>query len=321
VALAGRRGIGRSRSTHRRSLRSRRRAPHPAPLHIKGVDMSAARPPEGAQRRSPEGEGSMAGAARPPEGTQRRSPEGEGSVLGAARPPVQSRDWSSGGQGLRYDAATLSQPDIALLQPQTYRERATVVSSGGRNAAWYVEGDFGAAVLRQYRRGGMMARVSKAHYFWTGAQRTRGFAEFELLQYLYESGLAVPRPLAAAYWRTSWTYRAALLTERLPSVRPLWECYSDIDHESVARAIFEMHEAGVWHADLNATNILVDHNGKVWLIDFDKSHREDLSEERRQANMLRLHRSLAKLAGPAGFQWWVDLNRCYIGLWRRKGGL
>lgn len=260
-------------------------------------------------------------AERSDDPPRRHGPEGPHPAFGAARPAVVPKDELSIERGLRYDAAVLAEPSTALMLPRTYGDKAVPVQSGGRNAAWYVEGGFGQGVLRHYRRGGMMARISKARYVWTGAQRTRGFAEFDILQYLYALGLAVPRPLAASYWRASWTYRAALLTERLPAVRPLWQCYGELDPEPVARAIFDMHEAGVWHADLNATNILVDEGGKVWLIDFDKSHREDLSEERRQSNMLRLHRSLAKLAGPGGFQWWLNLNQCYIWLWRRKGGL
>jgi 3-deoxy-D-manno-octulosonic acid kinase len=80
----------------------------------------------------------------------------------------------------------------------------------------------------------------------------------------------------------------------------------------VATAIFAMHEAGVWHADLNAYNILLDPQGKAWLIDFDKGRvRPLLSAERRRGNLLRLRRSLVKVAAERGMLWWDELNRAY----------
>jgi len=49
--------------------------------------MSTARPPEGAQHRSPQGEGTPMSTARPPEGAQHRSPQGEGTPVSANATP------------------------------------------------------------------------------------------------------------------------------------------------------------------------------------------------------------------------------------------
>nr|AIA86950.1 CAZy families GT30 protein [uncultured Idiomarina sp.] len=72
-----------------------------------------------------------------------------------------------------------------------------------------------------------------------------------------------------------------------------------------------MHEAGVWHADLNAHNILLDTAGQPWLIDFDRArdYGEPLAHQLRVANMQRLRRSLEKVAGAQGSAFWQSLNR------------
>lgn len=220
---------------------------------------------------------------------------------------------------LRYDASRISLPGPFLFDPSNAQLEAKAVGEGGRQAAWFVKGEFGAGVLRHYRRGGLMSRINADRYFWAGASATRSFAEFDLLHAMWQQGLAVPRPIAAAYWRRGLGYRAAILIERIPQVQPLATILDRASHTAVAAAIFAMHEAGVWHSDLNAYNILVDAAGKVWLIDFDKCRRQDLSLERRQANLLRLRRSLEKVADTAGVLWWDELSRAYSLLARAQG--
>ena len=63
----------------------------------------------------------------------------------------------------------------------------------------------------------------------------------------------------------------------------------------VGRTLAHFHAEGVWHADLNATNILVDAAGKVWLIDFDRCAKRKPAMIWQQANLERLLRSFRKL--------------------------
>jgi 3-deoxy-D-manno-octulosonic acid kinase len=226
------------------------------------------------------------------------------------------------GGAVCFDASRISGADATLFVPGSSKySQVDPVSQGGRRAAWFVEGAFGQAVLRHYRRGGLMARLSRNRYFWTGGSRTRSFAEFELLRFMHERGLPVPRPLAAAWWRSGFTYRAAILIERIAGARALVQCLDEGHHAEVALAIFRMHQAGVWHADLNAYNILIDPHNKAWLIDFDKSRFRSLTPELRQANLRRLRRSLIKLAGERGLQWWNELDQAYERLERSQGHL
>lgn len=181
---------------------------------------------------------------------------------------------------------------------------AQLVGSGGRGAAWFVDVDWGAMVLRRYLRGGLMAKFSRDRYVWRGEESVRSFAEFRLLQILNANGLPVPAPLAAAYWRDGRRYQAAILLTRIIDVHSFGHRVLD-DAASAPWAasgalIAAFHRAGLDHPDLNAHNLLFDDAGKGWMIDFDKARLRNPSESGwRRANLARLHRSLHKLGGSS----------------------
>jgi 3-deoxy-D-manno-octulosonic acid kinase len=216
-----------------------------------------------------------------------------------------------------YDVARITQPSPQLLVPEQYGEHIEPVQHGGRQAAWFVTGAFGNGVLRHYRRGGLLAKVIHRRYVWCGEDATRCFREFQLLVALRAQGLAVPIPLAAAYWRgsrVSLTYEAAILMQRLPRVKPLACLLDQPVWTAAAAAIARLHQAGVWHADLNAYNILLDHDGRAWIIDFDRGRQNKggWTEQRRQrGNLKRLRRSLEKIAGATGHAFFTKLHQSY----------
>ncbi|MFA5488205.1 MAG: 3-deoxy-D-manno-octulosonic acid kinase [Candidimonas sp.] len=231
------------------------------------------------------------------------------------------RDIVVGQSVLRVDQSLAPRADLSLFDPQAPGMRTEPVAEGGRQAAWFVQGDFGQAVLRRYRRGGLVARLSRDQYVWTGKGGTRSFAEFDLLHLLRKRGVRVPAPIAAMYSRHGLFYRAAILTRRIPGAVPLALKFEEGHHEAVAQAIFDMHQQDVWHADLNAYNILFDEQDRVWLIDFDKGRRRNLSIERREANLRRLRRSLIKIAGAPGVAWWEGLEHAYARISRLRSPL
>lgn len=202
-------------------------------------------------------------------------------------------------------AAHPAQP--AWFEPDHWGARAAPVEVGGRGAAWFIDSGRGRWVLRRYRRGGLVARVSQDRYLFTGEQRVRSVAEFRLLARLRALGLPVPAPVAAMYVRRAGMYRAALLIERIENVRPLsaWlvqEAPAGM-WDMVGRTLARFHAAGVDHADLNANNILVADQA-VWLIDFDRGQLRAADGAWRQGNLDRLQRSLQKLGGIAADAVW-----------------
>ncbi len=216
-----------------------------------------------------------------------------------------------------FDPVRLRQAGPQLLDPAHYGATASPVGEGGRGAAWFVTGAAGDAVLRHYRRGGLMARLGRRQYTWLGESRVRSLVEFRLLSEMHREGLPVPAPLVAGYWRRGWGYAAAILVERIAGARALSRWLGpDVDQapwEQVGGMIARFHLAGLDHADLNADNILVDAQGHPWLIDFDRCVRRRSGGGWRARNLRRLARSLEKLS-RAGAQWrpgFARLQRAY----------
>lgn len=173
-------------------------------------------------------------------------------------------------------------------------------------------------VLRHYQRGGLVARLARGTYFFSGLKRTRSFAELQLLARMRSLGLPVPAPIAAAVWRTGpAVYRAAIIVERLEGSQSLGRLIGALDEDDwrdVGRTVRQLHDARVCHADLNCFNILLSENG-IHLIDFDKGHLRRDGARWRSANLVRLRRSLEKChwpaQGPALDEAWAQLLQGY----------
>ncbi len=196
------------------------------------------------------------------------------------------------------------------FEPQHWGGLAQPVTRSGRGAAWFVDGPFGRAVLRHYRRGGLAAKVSADRYVWQGEDKVRSVAEFRLLAQLAAQGHCVPQPLAAAYWRDGWFYRAAILLRRIETERDFLETMrADSFHtpwSQLGRVIARLHRVGAHHSDLNARNILIDHSGALHIIDWDKGRLEAAPGPWCAEVLDRLERSLHKYRGPVSSDSIID---------------
>jgi 3-deoxy-D-manno-octulosonic acid kinase len=174
---------------------------------------------------------------------------------------------------------------------------------GGRGAACFIDTPAGPCVLRHFHRGGMVARLLGDRYLFKPFERTRGVAEFRLLARMRDMGLPVPQPLAARCVRHGLQYTADLITCRIMDAETLAEVQAAgrLDAplaERVGALVGRFHARGVWHADLNAHNVLVTPHS-LYLIDFDRGRLRTPATSWQQANLRRLRRSLVKL-GAAG---------------------
>ena len=212
---------------------------------------------------------------------------------------------------LLYASNLLPSPDAELLGRNILQQASVCepVTTGGRGQAWFVEIDEVSAVYRKYMRGGLIARLIQQTYFSLSTENTRSVREWRLLQWMYDNGLPVPQPLAASVcrWpvRLSPFYQAQILLQRIPDVNTFDELLSQQSLEaqvwqSVGQCIRAFHNKGIYHADLNASNILLNADNKVYLIDFDKGERREASPDNaqwKQDNLQRLKRSLLKQQG------------------------
>jgi 3-deoxy-D-manno-octulosonic-acid transferase len=192
---------------------------------------------------------------------------------------------------------------------EAWRQRgAWQATVGGRGSAGFIAHGEAGLVLRHYRRGGLVARWLHDSYAGRRAHRSRAMREFALLSRLRHVGLDVPEALAARMQRTGvGFYRADLLIARIPGARSLAEHLaggvrpSPAQWHAMGAAIRRLHDQGVDHVDLNAHNLLLAPDGRVWIIDFDRC-RERPGQAWKARNLARLQRSLHKLrAQQAGF--------------------
>ncbi|GGA18272.1 3-deoxy-D-manno-octulosonic acid kinase [Dyella nitratireducens] len=199
-----------------------------------------------------------------------------------------------------FDATVSPQVDGPWFDADHWRgQGALSTQSGGRGGVAIIHTPAGECVLRHYRRGGVVARLMGDRYLWTGADRTRSFREFRLLQTMAKLQLPVPQAVAAQYRHAGLHYRADLIMRRIADTYTLADGLAQgrLDTElarEVGALVARFHRAGVWHADLNAHNVLIAPSG-LYLVDFDRGRMRTPELGWRMANLQRLRRSLFKL--------------------------
>lgn len=199
-----------------------------------------------------------------------------------------------------YDACLMDLPGPGFFSVDFWRSRQALTGEAvGRGSAWFIEIP-GPVVLRHYLRGGWAAKFSRQRYFFTGVSRSRPFREYRLLSDLFTLGLPVPRPVAALCQHRGLTSGGAIMTARIDSSNTLADHLTgdglvEGDWVNVGRCIRRFHDAGLWHADLNARNILLDAELQVFLIDFDRARYRPGKPVNGEGNLKRLKRSLIKL--------------------------
>jgi 3-deoxy-D-manno-octulosonic acid kinase len=210
-----------------------------------------------------------------------------------------------------FDTTLLAKPDDHLFNIDWLnRHHALQPTESGRGESWFI--DFKNPgqqnqhwVLRHYLRGGMVAKFNHDLYLAWQAEQTRGWKEWRLLHHMHALSLPVPRPVAArAHWPAGLMlglHRADILLERIPQCSNLssllqQRTLSETVWRDIGQCLKIFHTHDIYHADLNANNILIDPQEKIYLIDFDRC-RITSNTELKASNLPRLKRSLQKLQG------------------------
>lgn len=223
-----------------------------------------------------------------------------------------------------FDPEALDQISYSHFDPAYYQQHHTLRGQArGRGAAHFITltGNL-YCVLRHYRRGGWMARLTEDKYLWSGLDRTRAWREWHLLRAMVEKQLPAPRPVAAHVRHRGWYYTADIITQQIAAAQSLAVLLEKAEMRDdlwrrLGNTIRSFHRQGIYHADLNAHNILIDDKERFYLIDFDKGEQRAPAPAWQRANIERLQRSLQKLTlqNPRGFHFkplhWDALLQAY----------
>jgi len=209
-------------------------------------------------------------------------------------------------------------PELApwLLAPRLSLPADAERLESGRGPAYRVRLVDGTRVIvRIYRLGGLVARF--VHETYVGLS-PRPFRELAVTVEARRRGVAAPEVIAARV-EGRLVYRGALVTVEVPAAATLLDAMrlapDGAARQQLAiatgRALATLHGAGVFHADLNVTNILV-RGTDVVLLDFDRARvvPPPLSATARRRNLRRLARSVAKL-DPRGELIGPDVRRAF----------
>ena len=224
-----------------------------------------------------------------------------------------------------YDASLIEHPQAELFDINRALRHADEQSlAEGRGHAVFFNHQGDDLVLKHYQRGGKIAMILGDKYFGAGCSNSRSFREWRLLRQMCEMELPVPLPVAASCVKHGLFYRADLITRQIKNVMTLAdylkekEC-DETTWKAIGACVRRFHDAAVYHADLNARNILLSiESGDVYLIDFDKGSFRYLGESWKPSNLARLQRSLVKFKSlNPGFRFsgenWDSLIRGYVG--------
>lgn len=225
------------------------------------------------------------------------------------------------GQHILYDAVQLSNIESNWFDSSYWQNLHCITGlARGRASTVFFSWQQQIYVLRHYHRGGLAAKFVRNYYLWTGLERTRAWREWHLLAKMARMQLPVPAPVAARVTRRGFYYQADLITQKIGDSVSLSQILinqslTDMLWRKLGEVLAQFHNAGIYHADLNAHNILFS-GSHFFLIDFDRGYMRAIRKRWQQANLKRLLRSLRKLKDRNGdfnftMENWLVLRKAY----------
>jgi len=204
------------------------------------------------------------------------------------------------------------------------REPAPGPPRVGRVALERIAVPGGAALVRRCRHGGLLGGLLRDVYL----DGKRFLRELAVADALRRRGVPTPEPLAGVRREVvPGLYRAEVIVREVADAVDLAEALRTLPEGeaggerkrqvllATARLLRQAHDAGLWHPDLNARNVLLAPDGSALVIDLDRAELLDqLSLADRLASVARLYRSLHKLGlapEPVGDDDWAAFYRAY----------
>lgn len=185
----------------------------------------------------------------------------------------------------------------------------------------------GRWVVRHLTHGGALATLTGDCFPRLGFPRP--FNELWLAEHLRGQGIATPRVVAATTHVHGLCYRGDIAREWLEQARDLASCLlgepaldADVRAACLRAAgmlVRRVHDAGLFHPDLNLRNILIDWQDgapEAMILDLEKCRLQPrLRQAQRQAMLARLARSLGKLSRNSAHRVtdreWAILTQAY----------
>lgn len=182
----------------------------------------------------------------------------------------------------------------------------------GRGIAYGVELAGERCVVRHYRRGGFIARLSNDRYVRGGEPRP--VRELHASLAARAAGVPTPEVVAAVIHMRTFTYSGDIATRYIPESADLasvtWQpatSWSGAERAAAWHAagalLRRAFDAGVRHPDLNLRNILIAREAgavHALLLDLDRAAVREPDDVARRAMLARFHRSRRKLERSCG---------------------
>lgn len=168
-------------------------------------------------------------------------------------------------------------------------------------------------IVKHYEHGGLFRKITRDIFLGN----SRPFRELAVLEVASQKGIPVPEVLAARVDRIFGPfYKGEIVYKEIPDSANLLEYLKRLNERpmgerislkrkiinSLAQAIKKMHISGIYHADLNVKNVLIQNRGeapRIYLVDFDCSKiKKNLFLRVRIKNLARFHRSCEKWKAP-----------------------
>jgi len=176
-----------------------------------------------------------------------------------------------------------------------------------------IEGFQERMIVKHYQHGGFFRKITGDILLGN----SRPFHELAILETASQKDIPVPEALGARVVRIFGPFfKGDIVYKEIPysdnllgylkrlNERPMKERISRKREiiERLAEIVKKMHTSGIYHADLNVRNVLIQDSGagiKVYLVDFDCSRiKENLTLRERIKNLSRFNRSCEKWKAP-----------------------